>query len=89
MNRAAILGLPIAKSILYDRRSIIKKSLKTKILRRNNHTISSFSPRQNNSTKQSNGFLEEEVKVPVSHELFRTDCVMHTTTRRRVLLFCE
>ena len=90
MNRYLILGLPIAKSVLYERRSLLIKSLKSNHIQRNNHTISS--PRQNMRTEQRNGLLvrqEGAYKTPVYHETFRTYCVRHQATRRRVLQVCE
>ena len=54
MNRLLVLGLPIAKSVLYERRSIITNSLKRKISRRNTQTMSSLnSPRETIVSSQS------------------------------------
>jgi hypothetical protein len=54
MNKLLILGLPIAKSALYERHSAITKTLKSKILKRNNHTMSCISSlRQNMHINQS------------------------------------
>jgi hypothetical protein len=56
MNKLLILGLPIAKSALYERQSAITKSLKSKIFKRNNQTMSCIpSLRQNMHLDQSNG----------------------------------
>jgi len=56
MNKLLILGLPIAKSALYERHSALTKTLKSKILKRNNHTMSCISSlRQNMHIIQSNG----------------------------------
>ena len=55
MNKLLILGLPIAKSALYERHYALTKTLKSKIFKRNNHTMSCISSlRQNLHNKQSN-----------------------------------
>ena len=57
MNKLLILGLPIAKSALYERQYALTKTLKSKIFKRNNHTISCISSlrqhMQNMHNKQS------------------------------------
>ena len=56
MNKLLILGLPIAKSALYERHYTLTKTLKSKILKRNNHTMSCISSlRQNMHINQSDG----------------------------------
>ena len=88
MNRLLVLGLPIAKSVLYDRRSM----LKGKFFKRNNHTISSIiRPRENLTTIQRDGIPCGRVSytTPVSHETVSTCSVRHQATRRRVLYFRE
>jgi hypothetical protein len=56
MNKLLIMGLPIAKSALYERHSALTKTLKSKILKRNNHTMSCISSlRQNMHINQSDG----------------------------------
>jgi hypothetical protein len=59
MNKLLILGLPIAKSALYERHSTLTKTLKSKILKRNNHTMSCISSlRQNMHINQSDGHTQ-------------------------------
>ena len=59
MNKLLIMGLPIAKSVLYDQQSALLKSLKSKFFKRKNHTISCISSlRQNLLYSQSNGLRE-------------------------------
>jgi hypothetical protein len=54
MNKLLILGLPIAKSALYERHYALTKTLKSKIFKRNNHTMSCISSlRQNMHINQS------------------------------------
>ena len=56
MNKLLILGLPIAKSALYERQYALTKSLKSKILKRNNQTMSCISSlKQNMHINQSDG----------------------------------
>jgi len=65
MNKLLILGLPIAKSALYERQYALTKTLKSKILKRNNQTMSCIpSLKQNMNTYQSNGLGHRQV-VPV------------------------
>jgi hypothetical protein len=55
MNKLLIMGLPIAKSALYERHYALTKTLKSKIFKRNNHTMSCISSlRQNMHINQSN-----------------------------------
>ena len=59
MNKLLIMGLPIAKSILYEQQFALIKSLKSKIFKRKNNTISCIpSLRQNLLYSQSNGLRE-------------------------------
>jgi hypothetical protein len=56
MSKLLILGLPIAKSALYERHYALTKTLKSKIFKRNNYTMSCISSlRQNMHNRQSDG----------------------------------
>ena len=84
MNKLLILGLPIAKSALYERQSAITKSLKSKILKRNNQTMSCIpSLRQNMHLEQSNG------TATVAKESIQRVTAPVKNTREEFLLFCE
>lgn len=69
MSRLLILGLPITKSILYDRHV----SLKSNILKRSNYTFSCI----------SRGYKAPVEKL--RHESFHSRNVGHQATRRRIL----
>jgi hypothetical protein len=88
MNRLLLIGLPVAKSVLYDRRSLLAKLPKSKFFKRNNHTISSvIRPRENLNVLQRDDIPGGDISygIPASHEAFSTCSVRHQATRKRLL----